>query len=897
MTQRLPLHLRLLLLAVVVLPLGLAAWAYLASHDIGKLLDDYISGREVTWPPPKESSAVPSIDLPGFTIPPLVLLAVMALAVAAGAAAVVRNRIQCRRRREEELETWELRLGRDDITNPFKVQEAFEGIAGSLAARWYQRLWLGQDHLALEVHCGEDSAIAFTVAGPHGVERAMRGALKELYPDVLLEPWERRPICSQSIVRLKKARSYVLSIQTQENYEHAFSESLVAGLDTTTGPTTVQLVLTPAPRLLYHRSRALLKRRERGITSRGRRDDFDPGTKSVIDAKELKGALETQHRSLLYFDLRVAAEHPDDAARIAGLFAQLRSDNEFVRRDMRVRRDLYASRIARAAPNPLPATRTGVLSTSELATLWQLPRARVKDARLHRATVRRAVAPPDIDREAAHQLMYDERGAVGLAPSDRKYGHALIGGQGGGKSSVMARSLHSEAKNGDGAIVLFDPKGPLAELALGLIPAGRKVHYLDLASPEIGFNPLILEGSPGARASMVVQAIIEANPPGAIQAASDSFLRQAISAVCAVETSPTLWHVYRMFDLNPRAPYRQHVAERLNEIPGADFARGYWRREFPALLGSSGFAAQALNPPRNKIERLISTPEMDTLLRHPVPLDLREVIERGEVLLVCGAKATVGEDNAIFAMQLLLQMLHRAVQAQQGRPHAERRRVTLYIDEAHNLLTRSVATMLAEGRSAGLEATFAWQYSAQIADQVTRSGLRSLLQSLSIFRMREMDDARSIAGLAMEVYSDRISVGVEEQERLRFSADDIVKLPIHQAINLWISGGIPRPGFVAKTLPMEELHDQEVADHHRAAQRERGAHFPSFMSDPFAGSGAQQPLAAESDAPERPVRPSRPAPKRRSKRVEPPVVRTSKIRSETPVAASPSPVDDLEELD
>ena len=89
--------------------------------------------------------------------------------------------------------------------------------------------------------------------------------------------------------------------------------------------------------------------------------------------------------------------------------------------------------------------------------------------------------------------------------------------------------------------------------------------------------------------------------------------------------------------------------------------------------------------------------------------------------------------------------------------------------------------MLAEGRSAGLEAVFAWQYSAQIRDEVIRSGVRSLLQSISIFRMREMEDARSLAGLAMEVYSDRISVDQDEQERLRFSPDDIVRLPIHRA--------------------------------------------------------------------------------------------------------------------
>src|SRR3954466_11923780 len=99
--------------------------------------------------------------------------------------------------------------------------------------------------------------------------------------------------------------------------------------------------------------------------------------------------------------------------------------------------------------------------------------------------------------------------------------------------------------------------------------------------------------------------------------------------------------------------------------------------------------------------------------------------------------------------------------------------------------------------------------------------------------MREMEDARSLAGLAREVYSDRISVDQQEQERLRFSADDIVKLPIHRAINLWVAGGTPRSGFIAHTLPMEPLHDQRLATHHRDAQRARGGHHPNRLGDPL----------------------------------------------------------------
>ena len=168
-----------------------------------------------------------------------------------------------------------------------------------------------------------------------------------------------------------------------------------------------------------------------------------------------------------------------------------------------------------------------------------------------------------------------------------------------------------------------------------------------------------------------------------------------------------------------------------------------------------------------------------------------------------------------------------------GRIRRRPEALSLYVDEAHSVLTPSVATLLAEGRSAGLEACFAWQFSAQIRDELVRSGVRSLLQSISIFRMREMEDARSLASLAMEVYSDRISVDQEEQERLRFSPDDIVKLPTHRALNVWVARGIPRGGFLGATLPMEDLRRDHLADHHLDAQRQRGGHHPEHLPDPL----------------------------------------------------------------
>ena len=844
MTMRMPFWQRAAIVLLSVAAAAVYAYSYVVSHDLERWLRRAMAGKHVSWPPPRKSNSEGSGDagLGPIIDTALEVARLSALAAVALGLALLTSRALGRRRRARELATWELRVGRDPLSNPYRVQEAFEGIVGAIGVRWYRRLWAGPDHFALELHRLPDRTTRFTLAAPRQLLPALAGPLEDLYPDVRLIKCDGRPHWSAAITRLKKRRSHVLSLQTNLNYEHAFAEALAAALGQHEGRTTVQLVLTPAPAWVHARARRLLKRRERHLNQGDRRDPLDPGMDSVVEAKELKGALDTQHRSLCYFDLRVAGDEPTAVRRLAGMFAQLRSENELVRRDIRLRRALYGGRAQFALPNPLPGLRTGLISTSELATLWQLPRARAKLTNIPRATMRRAIAPPDIARDPGLELMRDEHGPVGLAPVDRKYGHALIGGQGGGKTSALARHWAIAAADPERAAVLIDGKGPLAEAALGMAPAARTVHYLDLAHPELGFNPLHTGASPGATAAGFVQALIEANPAGAIQAASDSFLRQAIAAVCAVEREPTLWHVYRMLELGGQSDYRAQVVARLEQQPGHDFARSYWRRDFPALIGDKGWAAQALNPPRNKLERLISTRETDLLLRHPVALDLAGVIERGELVVVNAAKAHIGEDNAKLIMQLLLQLLHRQIQAQQSLPEPRRRKLSLLFDEAHNVLTPSVATMLAEGRSAGLEAVFAWQYSAQIANETVRSGVRSLLQSISIFRMREIEDARSLAGLAMDVYSDHISTDQDDQERLRFSADDITRLEHHHAINLWVAQGTPRPGFVAQTQPWEELHQPALAAHHRDAQRARGGHCPAHLPDPVTAraAGAQE---------------------------------------------------------
>ena len=217
----------------------------------------------------------------------------------------------------------------------------------------------------------------------------------------------------------RSARPFVLSIQTTRNYEHAFTESLVALLSAHDHETTVQLVLTPAPGFVHRRARRLLKRRERALQHADHRDPGELGIDSVVEAKELKGALELQHRSL--YLLRPARHRPRPRRPSAASPAssrQLRSENELAPREMLAApAPLRARGPQLALPNPLPGCapacsrrRSSRRSGSSLAraSSTRACRARPSGARSRRR---------DRARRRRESCCSDERGPVSIAPA------------------------------------------------------------------------------------------------------------------------------------------------------------------------------------------------------------------------------------------------------------------------------------------------------------------------------------------------------------------------------------------------------------------------------------------------------------------------------------------------
>jgi hypothetical protein len=795
----------------------------------------------------------------------LVVLALHVIAYGAGtlllislALGVPRARARARGAQLDRSLVSELRLGRDDQASPYEVSKVFDGIAGALRPGMIARALRGPPTLTLRIASeGGSQPVRFLVQAPRIYHAAIGARLRATYPDSRLVPVEghdddplalkktcspvaaaralirgtRIPRVSAEVLRVKKARRWVWALATTKDYEHSLMESLVSVMHGLGVACVVELLLTPAPAVLERNTGNALRRRERGFMADRALGPNEPGAEGVVAKKHLQGAVEGVGRAWWWFDLRVLAPrgHVCHARQVAGVLQECRGENHLRVRVMRLRRRLYAWRSGSGLPPLFPALWSGALSSAEVASLWHLPTLRLKGIPLRRTSAREIVATSAISRDPAHALMRDELGPVGIHPDDRRYGWMLLGTAGAGKTAALAPHVRAVAEDDERALVIIDPKEDFARLCMSLIPMRRTVHYLDLGRPRYGLNILTAGHlTPEIRADIFISVIRELAGESSVGPRSDLFLRAALQAVMIVETVPALQHVAALLDPYD-AGYRQWVTRELRVHHEIDFVREYWEHTFPRTVKHNPrFFTEAVAAPANKIARFLTSPSLNLLMTHPVQLDLEDIIQRREVLIVNGSKGAVGESNANLFCSMLILLVQRALHQMQRVEAHQRVQAALVIDEAHNVFIPAFSTLLAEGRSGGIEVAAAFQYTGQIADEKVRAGVRSLLQNVSIFRQRDFQDARAAASLAMEVFQDSIRGDVEDQRRIRIDPVDIVQQPNYRAVNLWLAHGIPQPAATASTAPMEQLvatpEARAARAHHERDQRRRGDH-------------------------------------------------------------------------
>lgn len=372
----------------------------------------------------------------------------------------------------------------------------------------------------------------------------------------------------------------------------------------------------------------------------------------------------------------------------------------------------------------------------------------------------------------------NERKTFGIRRDDRRKHIYVVGKTGMGKTTLLENMAIQDIRAGKGVGVI-DPHGEFAEKVLDFVPSDRldEVIYFNPADREwpLAFN--VIENVDPEQRHLVASGLISVFKK--IWAESwgprlEYVLRNSILALLDCPGS-TLLGIMRM--LTDRI-YRREVVNRITD----PVVKTFWTNEFERYPYQ--FAAEAVAPIQNKVGQFLTSP----LIRNIVgqtrsAINLREVMDRGKILIVNLAKGRLGEDNSALLGAMLITKIQLAAMSRVDLPEEERKDFYLYVDEFQNFATDSFVDILSEARKYRLSLTLANQYISQMPE-VVRDAVFGNVGTIIAFRVGAHD-----------------AKFLEEEFEPVFSASDLVSLPKYQIYLRLMIDGVASPAFSAVTLP------------------------------------------------------------------------------------------------
>jgi hypothetical protein len=243
--------------------------------------------------------------------------------------------------------------------------------------------------------------------------------------------------------------------------------------------------------------------------------------------------------------------------------------------------------------------------------------------------------------------------------------------------------------------------------------------------------------------------------------------------------------------------FRENVIHQIQD----PVVRNFWINEFGSW--NDKFAAEAVAPVLNKVGAFTANPLIRNIIGQPKStFNLREIMDRGQILVVNLSRGLIGEDNAAILGAMMVTKIQLAAMSRADIVKIEDRRpFYLYVDEFQNFATDSFAVILSEARKYGLNLTIANQYVAQMPITV-RDAVFGNVGSLISFRVGA-DDAQ-----VMQKYFEP-----------QFDAQDMIQLHNQHIVAALSIAGEKTPAFSATTLrlpPPNTDFSPQIVEHSRA---------------------------------------------------------------------------------
>lgn len=437
-----------------------------------------------------------------------------------------------------------------------------------------------------------------------------------------------------------------------------------------------------------------------------------------------------------------------------------------------------------------------LLSAGELAAVAGLPldAAVAGLDRARAATVPAPVQVPPGGRNTKRLGVAAAGGhAVALPVAAARHHVHLLGATGSGKSTLQANMVLEDAHAGRG-VVLIDPKGDLVADVLDRLPAAA-ADRVWLIDPDAERTPVLnpLEGDDDA---LVVDNVVSI-----FSRTFARFWGPRIDDVMRVACLTLLRKANATLTLIPPLlqdkTFRTAFTADLDDPEGLAGFWDWYESMNPALR------AQVIGPVLARLRAFLLRDFARRTLGHPhSTLNVRQILDRGGILLVRLPKGVVGDDTCRLIGSFVLASVWQATTARAAIAEHRRRDAAVYLDEAHNFLTfGSVDDMLAEARGYRLSMVLAHQNLAQLPAE-TAAAISANARNKIYFACAP-DDARHLARHTLPEIGDH----------------DLANLPAYTAAARLVIDAHPTAAFTLRTAPPRPVVG--AADHIRRTASQR----------------------------------------------------------------------------
>ena len=385
------------------------------------------------------------------------------------------------------------------------------------------------------------------------------------------------------------------------------------------------------------------------------------------------------------------------------------------------------------------------LSSGELAGIFHFPSSHLLTPHIKWLKAKQAPPPDNLPEKGliiGKSLFRGKERAVPILEDDRRRHFYIIGQTGTGKSVLLQEMIKQDMEQNRG-VCLIDPHGDLAEKVLALVPPERAedVIYFNPSDAErpIGLNMLDYDVRFPESKTFVVNELMEIfeklynlKALGFGGPVFEQYMRNALLLVMEhPESGSTLIEIPKVL---ADREFRKYKLSKCKNI----VVKNFWELEAEKAGGEAALA-NMVPYITSKMNIFIANDMVRPIIsQQRSSFKMRDIMDEGKILIINLSKGKLGEMNSYLLGMIIVGKILIASFSRADLPEEKRRDFYLYIDEFHNVTTKTITAALAEARKYRLNMVFGHQFVGQL-DEETRKAIFGNVGSILAFRVGPED--------------------------------------------------------------------------------------------------------------------------------------------------------------